>query len=680
MKLPAEWLKEYCEINLTNEQIVTQLTMAGIECQLLDEPGEIFDISLTPNRADCYSVLGVSRELAALNNSKFKSNQNTQTTIDHNEEIEIKIESPKDCPVLVTRIINDIDVNTTTPSIITHRLNSSGIQSVNIIVDITNYVMLETGQPLHAYDLNSIDSKLIVRRGHNRENITLLDGSIKTVDQNYLLISDVTKPLGIAGIMGGEDSGIQTDTKNIVLESAYFNNETIMGKPRILNLHTESGLRFERGVDPSIQKYAIERASKLINEFSGGKNGPVTSNTSSSEIPKRLPILLRKKRIHQILGITIPNNGIKEILTKLNMEIKEQDYGYSGWMVTPPLFRFDINQECDLIEELARLNGYDNIEEQNEQGEIKLKKISKRSKKINHINNLMLSLGYSEVINYSFISPLMSTLLGEHINTIDITNPLSIDMSIMRSSLLPGLLNNLSYNLKRQHRTIKLFESGKVFKNINKTNQEAEMLAGIGYGLRMDEQWITKLETINFYDIKGDLEHFFASLKINTTIQYNQSTHPMLCPGRTAAINLDGNTIGHIGELSPELCMDLELSEQPILFEIDKEVLRLSQKIIHHEQTYFPSSRRDISIIISEEQEISEIIKVINTLNIEGLKNIIVFDVYKGEKIETGRISIALGLIFQNKSRTLTDDEIDTNISKITKKILKKFNLKLRVE
>jgi phenylalanyl-tRNA synthetase beta chain len=238
----------------------------------------------------------------------------------------------------------------------------------------------------------------------------------------------------------------------------------------------------------------------------------------------------------------------------------------------------------------------------------------------------------------------------------------------------------LSYNLKRQHRTIKLFESGKVFKNINKTNQEAEMLAGIGYGLRMDEQWITKLETINFYDIKGDLEHFFASLKINTTIQYNQSTHPMLCPGRTAAINLDGNTIGHIGELSPELCMDLELSEQPILFEIDKEVLRLSQKIIHHEQTYFPSSRRDISIIISEEQEISEIIKVINTLNIEGLKNIIVFDVYKGEKIETGRISIALGLIFQNKSRTLTDDEIDTNISKITKKILKKFNLKLRVE
>ncbi len=680
MKLPAEWLKEYCEINLTNEQIVTQLTMAGIECQLLDEPGEIFDISLTPNRADCYSVLGVSRELAALNNSKFISNQNTQTTIDHNEEIEIKIESPKDCPIFMTRIINDIDVNVKTPVVITKRLNSSGIQSVNIIVDITNYVMLETGQPLHAYDLNSIDSKLIVRRGHDRENITLLDGSIKTVDQNYLLISDVTKLLGIAGIMGGEDSGIQTDTKNIVLESAYFNNETIMGKPRILNLHTESGLRFERGVDPSIQKYAIERASKLINEFSGGKNGPTTSNTSSSEIPKRLPILLRKKRIHQILGITIPNNGIKEILTKLNMEIKEQDYGYSGWMVTPPLFRFDINQECDLIEELARLNGYDNIEEQNEQGEIKLKKISKRSKKINHINNLMLRLGYSEVINYSFISPLMSTLLGEHINTIDITNPLSIDMSIMRSSLLPGLLNNLSYNLKRQHRTIKLFESGKVFKNVNKTNQEAEMLAGIGYGLRMDEQWITKLETINFYDIKGDLEHFFASLKINTTIQYNQSTHPMLCPGRTAAINLDGNTIGHIGELSPELCMDLELSEQPILFEIDKEVLRLSQKIIHHEQTYFPSSRRDISIIISEEQEISEIIKVINTLNIEGLKNIIVFDVYKGEKIETGRISIALGLIFQNKSRTLTDDEIDTNISKITKKILKKFNLKLRVE
>ena len=678
MKLPAEWLKEYCDINITNEQIVTQLTMAGIECELLNEPDEVIDISLTPNRADCFSVLGVSRELAALNNMNFKSDQNTQTTIDHNDEIEIKIESPKDCPVLMVRIINDIDVNATTPAVITKRLNSSGIQSVNIIVDITNYVMLETGQPLHAYDLRAIDSELIVRRGHNKENITLLDGSIKTVDQNFLLISDVAKALGIAGIMGGENSGIQTDTKNIVLESAYFNNETIMGKPRILNLHTESGLRFERGVDPSIQNHAIERASKLINEYSGGKNGPITNSTSNSETPKRLPILLRKKRIHQILGITIPNNRIKEILTKLNMKIKEQDYGYSGWMVTPPLFRFDINQECDLIEELARLNGYDNIDEQNEHGEIKLNKTSVRSIKINHINNLMSGLGYSEVINYSFISPSMSMIQGENINTIGITNPLSIDMSIMRASLLPGLLNNLLHNLKRQHRAIKLFESGKVFKNLNTPNQETEMLAGIGYGLRMDEQWITKLKTINFYDIKGDLERLFSSLRINTSIQYDKSTHPMLCPGRTAEIILDGKTIGYIGELNPELSMDLELSEQPILFEMDKEVLKLPKKIIHDDQTYFPSSRRDISIIISEEQAISEIIKVINTLNIKELKNIIVFDVYKGENIETGRISIALGLIFQNKSRTLTDDEIDSNMSEITKRILSTFNIKLR--
>ena len=678
MKLPAEWLKEYCDINITNEQIVTQLTMAGIECELLNEPDEVIDISLTPNRADCFSVLGVSRELAALNNMNFKSDQNTQTTIDHNDEIEIKIESPKDCPVLMVRIINDIDINATTPAVITKRLNSSGIQSVNIIVDITNYVMLETGQPLHAYDLRAIDSELIVRRGHNKENITLLDGSIKTVDQNFLLISDVAKALGIAGIMGGENSGIQTDTKNIVLESAYFNNETIMGKPRILNLHTESGLRFERGVDPSIQNHAIERASKLINEYSGGKNGPITNSTSISETPKRLPILLRKKRIHQILGITIPNSRIKEILTKLNMEIKEQDYGYSGWMVTPPLFRFDINQECDLIEELARLNGYDNIDEQNEHGEIKLNKTSVRSIKINHINNLMSGLGYSEVINYSFISPSMSMIQGENINTIGITNPLSIDMSIMRASLLPGLLNNLLHNLKRQHRVIKLFESGKVFKNLNTPKQETEMLAGIGYGLRMDEQWITKLKTINFYDIKGDLERLFSSLRINTSIQYDKSTHPMLCPGRTAEIILDGKTIGYIGELNPELSMDLELSEQPILFEMDKEVLKLPKKIIHDDQTYFPSSRRDISIIISEEQAISEIIKVINTLNIKELKNIIVFDVYKGENIETGRISIALGLIFQNKSRTLTDDEIDSNMSEITKRILSTFNIKLR--
>ena len=679
MQIPTEWIKEFCGLNATNNQIVNQLTMAGVECAFLDLTNQdILDLSLTPNRADCFSVMGICRELSVLNNLNIKTYNYDSLTIHHQDEITIDIESPDDCPVFFTRIINNIDIKKETPDWMIKRLDMSGFKSINIIVDITNYVMLETGQPLHAYDLNKIDSKIKVRRGYNNEKITLLDETVKKVNQNYLLITDNSKALGIAGIMGGLDSGISLDTESIVLESAYFNPKTIMGRSRMLNLHTESGLRFERGVDPSIQKYAIDKATQLINEYSDGNNGPVSIKKDDSSIPLKQPIMLRKKRIRQILGITIANYKILEILTKLDMHVVEQEHGYSGWLVTPPSFRFDINEECDLIEELARIFGYQNIDEKSEPRETTLLTKTKRTKRTNLINNIMVSRGYSEVINYSFISPSMSIMMGEDIKTVDVQNPLSIEMSVMRTSLLPGLLQNLMYNLQRQHENIKLFESAKAFIVNNKINKEKDVIAGISYGFKAAEQWGLESNPVDFYDVKGDLELLFSSFEIKDQISFKKDSHPMLCPGKNAKIELNGLNIGHVGELNPELTMDLDLIQNPILFEIDKEHLQLPSQTNYQGHQYFPSSRRDISLLTLENQEISAILTTIKQLEIPILKNIIIFDVYKGKNIESGRKSVALGLIFQAKSRTLTDEEIDRYVSNIKRQIVSNFEVKIR--
>ena len=680
MQIPTEWIKEFSGFDATNDQMVDQLTMAGVECEFsdLDLNKEILNVSLTPNRADCFSVMGICRELSVLNNLNIKTFYEDNLTIHHQNEITIDIESQDDCPVFITRIIHNVDINKKTPGWMIKRLEMSGYKSINIIVDITNYVMLEIGQPLHAYDLSKIDSKIKVRRGFSNEKVTLLDETIKKVNQDYLLITDSSKVLGIAGIMAGLNSGISLETQSIVLESAYFKPETIMGRSRMLNLHTESGLRFERGVDPSIQKYAIDKATQLINEYASGENGPVSIKKDDSSIPLKQPIMLRKKRIQQILGITIANYKVHEILTKLDMEVSEQEYGYSGWLVTPPSFRFDINEESDLIEELARIYGYQNIDEQTDLRETTLLTESKRSIRTNRINNIMVSRGYCEVINYSFISPSMSMMTGTDTKTIDIQNPLSIEMSVMRTSLLPGLLQNLMYNLQRQHENIKLFESAKIFNIKNKVNNEKDVIAGITYGSSVEEQWGLESNPIDFYDVKGDLELLFTSLKIKDQISFSKGSHPMLCQGKNAIIKLNDSTIGHIGELNPEVTMDLDLPRNPILFEIDKERLNLPDEESYQEEPYFPSSRRDISLLIDQNQEISDILNTIEKLEISILKKIIIFDVYKGTNIESGRKSIALGLIFQAKSRTLTDEEIDRYMTNIKRQIVSSFEVKIR--
>jgi len=680
MKLPVEWLQEHDKKITDAHDLIHKLTLAGIECELIDHnKKQIIDFSLTPNRADCFSLKGILQEIAAINNKGLKELRNHTSTIHHNQTIPLEIESSHDCPVFVTRVIKDFDNNVNSPLWLKDRLEQCGFKSINLVVDIANYVMLETGQPLHTYDLDSIDSKIIVRRAKNKESIKILDGSSRVLNNDFLVIADKGQSLGIAGIMGSEASGISENTTSIVLESAYFNFETIMGKSRLLNLYSEASLRFERGVDPNIQSQAIERFTELLNQEAGGNNGPIKQAISNKDKPENNFIFLRKNHIRKTLGITIPNKSIVNILKRLNMELQEKDFGYEGWSVKAPSYRFDLQDECDLIEEIARIYGYEKIPESTEKQNINLQLNSLRTEKRNEISNLLCNFGYSEVVNYSFVSPAMNLLSKKSCSdALDIQNPLSIDMSVMRNSLWPGLINNLSYNLKRQQNNIRLFEIGKIFSSHKKIPDEKLVLSGLVYGNRHNEQWGETSSSIDYYDVKGHLENIFNQFRVIQNISFKTIKHNLLCPGKSASIRIKNRTIGFVGELNPELSNELKLDLNPVMFELDYDALQTNKNISHSSSKYYPFSRRDLSILMDRDTEINSIIKMIDALKIKDLSNIIIFDTYMGEKISADKKSVALGLIFQSKSRTLNDDEIDRYMLKINQLIIKKMNLTIR--
>lgn len=680
MKLPVEWLKEHNKKDTDVHDLIHKLTLAGIECGLINHNNKpVIDFSLTPNRADCFSLKGILQEIAAIDNKKLKKLKTQTSKINHNQTLPVEIESTQDCPVFITRVIKDFDNKISSPQWLKDRLELCGFKSVNLVVDIANYVMLETGQPLHTYDFDCVHSKIIVRRAKNKELIKILDGSSKILNKNFLVIADKDKTLGIAGIMGSEASGISETTTSILLESAYFNFETIMGKSRLLNLYSEASLRFERGVDPNIQSHAVERFTELLNQEAGGNNGPIKQTLSNKDKPENKFIFLRKNQIRKTLGVTIPNKSIVNILKRLNMELQEKDFGYEGWSVKAPSYRFDLQDECDLIEEIARIYGYEKIPESTEKQNINLQLSSLRVEKKNKISNLLCSFGYSEVVNYSFVSPAMNLLSKKsYSDALDIQNPLSIDMSVMRNSLWPGLITNLSHNLKRQQNDICLFEIGKVFSSHKKIPDEKLVISGLAYGNRHNEQWGETTKSVDFYDVKGHLEDIFNQFQITGNISFKKIKHNMLCPGKSASIQLRNKTIGFIGELNPELSNELKLDSNPVMFELDYDALKMNKQINYIPTKYFPYSRRDLSILMDIDMEIKSIIKMIDALKIKDLSKIIIFDVYMGDKMSADKKSVALGLIFQSKSRTLKDDEIDKYMLKINQLILKEMNLIIR--
>jgi phenylalanyl-tRNA synthetase beta chain len=635
----------------------------------------IIDIDLTPNRADCLSIEGIAREVALLNAMDWKPTEVIQQAVNHQDKLPtITIIENTACPRYLGRVIKDINPAATTPKWMQERLRRSGIRSLSPVVDVTNYVLIELGQPLHAFDADKLAGGISVRRAKTGESLALLNGQTIQLDDQALVIADDNSPLALAGVMGGNDSAVSNSTKNIFLECAFFAPKTIAGEARRFGLHTDSSHRFERGVDGTLQHRAIERATQLIVEIAGGTVTSINEVKNESALPQRPAVFLRKSRIEKMLGITLPDEKVLNIFKRLGMAVQTQS---EGWSITPPGFRFDIGIEADLIEELARVHGYNKIPNNNLLMRVELNKASEAVLDIDRVKDLLVDRGYQEAITYSFVDEGIQQAVTPDNTLIQITNPISSDLSIMRSSLWCGLLKAALHNLNRQQKRIRLFETGLRFLNIEGKIEQKKMISGLILGNLGPEQWGQKIRKADFFDLKSDVQAMFSIT--GSSVQYVAGIHPALHPGQTAQIlSQSGAKIGIIGMLHPSLEKQLGFETQVFLFELDQDLL-LEKRIAKFQSlSKYPSVTRDLALIVQETVSADEIIECIKSGDETISRDIVLFDLYRGEGIEENYKSVAVSITLQKFSQTLTDSEIDAIFNKILQSLTNKIGAKLR--
>ena len=643
---------------------------------ILGLPDSIFDLDLTPNRGDCFSVLGIARDVAAVTTIRLKDYENTEKTpITIDDTYSVRLIEPNICPRFVGRVIRGINVNAKTPMWMSERLRRSGLRSISPVVDITNYVMLELGQPLHAYDLKALKGPIKPRMSKSNESLQLLDEKTVTLDGNTIVITDDTGPIGIAGIMGGLKTAVTPETTDIFLESAFFPQHLIAGRARKYGMHTDASIRFERGVDPSVQAIAIEKASSLLVEIAGGLIGPLSDQSFDDSLPNQSKINLKKNQIYKILGIKINDKEIEKILNNLNMKVVSTS---EGWSVLPPKYRFDISIEADLIEEIARIHGYDSIPSIDYSSKNPLNSSTESKIDLETIATTLISRDYQEVLTYSFISPHIDKLFSNIKSKLILNNPISSEMSVMRSSLWPGLFTSAVTNIARQQERIRFFEISKSFHGNASEPTEVLRIAGLVTGLRVPEQWGDKSELVDFYDIKSDIEALLSLSSKADEINYLPVKHAALQPGQSAEIFRNKESIGFIGKLHPKIIKEFNLKKDIYLFELDAEKTIKSNLPSAKSISKFPTIRRDIAIIVSEDISADNLIEFATASAPKVIRNIHIFDVYRGQGIEKGRKSIAMGLILQETSRTLTDEDADNIVSSVLKILKNQFKAEIR--
>jgi len=635
---------------------------------------QIIEVDLTPNRSDCLSVAGVAREVGTLYQCEVNELAVNDVAATIDDTFPISVSAAEACPRYLGRVIRNVKVNAPTPLWMIEKLRRSGIRSLGPAVDVTNYVMLELGQPMHAFDLDALTGSIQVRMAKAGEKITLLDGKEIKATDSTLLIADDKKPLALAGIMGGEGSGVSDDTQHLFLECAFFNPLAIAGKARENGLHTDSSHRFERGVDPELQFKAMQRATQLLIEICGGEAGPVQEQASVANIPAPKAIMLRAGRITRMLGIEFEASEVEGILTRLGMTLEAQA---DGWLVTAPAFRFDIAIEADLIEELIRIHGYNNIPRTLPRYQPQMKPLDESRLELQRIKETLVSRGYFEAISYSFVDPKWQAAIDPNIKPVALANPLSADLSVMRTSIWPGLLKAVQHNLNRQQSRVRLFETGLTF-----IKQEGELvqqpkLAGAVCGDLQAEQWGEKGRKIDFFDAKADVE---AVLKLGgmESVKFIKAEHSALHPGQTAQIFDKNQPIGWIGALHPETRKTLDIDATVYVFEIDQNALLEAAIPVFTALSKFPEVRRDIAVLVDENTPVEKLFESIKSTSSEDLQAILLFDVYTGKGVDIGLKSVALGLILQGFSRTLTDEDVDSELQKIVTALNKKFGATLR--
>lgn len=634
----------------------------------------IIELDLTPNRADCLCVEGVAREVAALNKMDWSPVSVTAVEVTHDTVIDVTVEANEACPRYVGRIIKDVNPNAETPLWMRENLRRSGIRSLGPIVDVTNYVLLELGQPLHAFDADKLTGAITVRVGQKGEELTLLNDQTIKLDGTALVIADEKEPLALAGVMGGSVSAVSDQTKDIFLECAFFTPITIAGKARHFGLHTDSSHRFERGVDFTLQERAIERATQLIVEISGGSVGSLVDETNTGALPSRNPVELRKNRIEKVLGISLADKEVSEMFEGLGMQIEAIS---DGWRITPPGCRFDIAIEADLLEEVGRLYGYNNLPNSNLFMRSELGKAEEGLLLIDRVQDLLVDRGYQEAITYSFVDEDIQKTVAPDDEFIRIKNPISSELSVMRTTLWCGLLNAALYNTKRQQGRVRLFETGLRFiKNGDQTIQK-KTLSGLILGSINPEKWSDKNRKVDFFDLKGDLEALFHLTGCQVT--FSKTEHSALHPGQSGSILTEkGEQIGTLGMLHPTLEKTLGFETQVYLFELDQD-LAFNKRIPKFEiLSKFPSVRRDMALIVKENISANDVINCIASCHESVVKETLIFDVYRGEGVDDGYKSIALGLMLQDASQTLTEDQIDAIFNRVLTKLNNDINARLR--
>ncbi len=633
------------------------------------------EIDLTPNRGDCLGMLGVAREVGVLNQCAVEVPAMDAVPPTIEDRFPITVQAPEACPRYLGRVIRGIDPKAVTPLWMQEKLRRSGLRSLGPVVDVTNYVLLELGQPMHAFDLRVLQGGMEIRYAREGETLTLLDEKVITLDSSSLVIADAQKPLALAGVMGGADSGIAEDTDTLFLECAFFTPESIAGRARRYGLHTDSSFRFERGVDFQLQHRAMERATALLLDLVGGQAGPISEVCSDTHLPGKAPITLRAARIVRLLGMQPTAEEVTGILERLGMTVEAVA---EGWQVVPPSFRFDITLEADLIEEIGRVYGYNRLPSTSFQGALEMQAVSEEEIPLRQLKNLLVHRGYQEAVTYSFVDPEIQRLVDPDVTPVALANPISSEMSVMRTSLWQGLLRAQQYNENRQQKRIRLFECGLSFVGQLDELKQENYIAALVTGPVVEAQWGATERPVDFFDVKADVEALLAQGGKRAAYGFVAGAHPALHPGQTAEIHYEGRRIGWLGCVHPELAKQLDIEPKTFLFELHSATVATAAAATFREISKYPSVRRDFAVVVDEEVSALALEQAIRETCGPQLQEFNLFDVYTGKGVEKGRKSIAFGLILQESSRTLTEEDVESVSTQVVNRLNTHFGATLR--
>lgn len=633
------------------------------------------EVDLTPNRGDCLSLKGLAREVGVLNRLALTAPVIEAVSATHDETFPVRVEDAERCPRYIGRLVKGVDVTAATPLWMIERLRRSGIRSIDPVVDVTNYVMLELGQPLHAFDRDNLHGAVVVRLAREGEQLVLLDGQQIALGASTLVIADERGPLAIAGVMGGESSGVGPATRDIFLESAFFSPLAVAGQARSYGLHTDASHRFERGVDPRLTREAVERATGLLLEITGGEPGPLVEVFSDAHMPPEREVTLRAARLEQALCKSLPSEEVQDILERLGMAVSTTE---AGWLARVPSWRFDIAIEEDLIEEVARIHGYNRLPVRRPAARLALRPDNETRTPLARLRRQMVARGFQEAITYSFVAPeLQQALLPDAVSP-RLANPISSDLAVMRASLFPGLIRALEYNLNRQQTRVRLFEAGLVFRGDLEALEQTPMVGALVCGTRSPEGWAGDRDKVDFFDLKGDLESLMALGGEDDAWRFEPGEHPALHPGQSAQVVFRGDPVGWIGGLHPAVKAELGLKTEVFMFEVRQEALTHGSLPAFEPLSRYPEVRRDLAFLLDERRSVQSLLDCVRQKAGQWLQELRLFDVYQGKGVAEGSKSVALGLTWQHPSRTLNDEEINQLVDAIVAESQQHLGAELR--